>query len=199
VAPALLIADRTLHVWEGLLLVVLYLVLFISLSRRESLYEKILERFNKKKTTTEHRFIKITTGVSVILLASTYMVNTAEYFATTFNWSPFVVGLVIIALGTNIPELSLVLRSAISGKSEIALADYIGSAAANSLLIGVFAIISSGGIKLPSQAWVRIVILLSSLVLFYIFIRSEKKLTRRESFIFILIFVIFLLAFIGQA
>lgn len=199
VAPALLIADRTLHVWEGLLLVVLYLVLFISLSRRESLYEKILERFNKKKTTTEHRFIKITTGVSVILLASTYMVNTAEYFATTFNWSPFVVGLVIIALGTNIPELSLVLRSAISGKSEIALADYIGSAAANSLLIGVFAIISSGGIKLPSQAWVRIVILLSSLVLFYIFIRSEKKLTRRESFILLLIYVIFVVAEIGQA
>lgn len=198
-APALLIADRSIHAWEGFLLVALYIVLFIALSRRESLYEKILERISGANERSKHRFLKIVVGLGAILVASTYMVNSAEFFAYTFNWSPFVVGLVIVALGTNIPELSLVLRSVISGKSDIALADYIGSAAANSLLIGVFAIITQGGIQLPNQALVRIIILVSTLVLFYIFIRSEKKLTQKESFILLLIYVIFVVIEIGQA
>lgn len=198
-APSLLIADRTLHIWEGVLLLVLYLVLFVVLSRRESLYEKIAERFSGLKHQTQYRYLKIMGGLGIIFIASTYMVNTAEYFAEYFSWSPFVVGLIIVALGTNIPELSLVLRAVVSGKSDIALADYIGSAAANTLLIGIFAIISSGGIRLPNHALVRIIILLVSLTLFYIFIRSEKRLTRRESFALLLIYVIFVIAEIAQA
>lgn len=197
-APALLIVDRTLHMWEGFLLLALYLVLFITLSRRESLYEKIVERFSTQKTPTEYRIFKIIGGMILILIASTYMVNTAEYFAIAFNWSPFVVGLLIVALGTNIPELSLVIRAVFSGKSEIALADYVGSAAANSLLIGIFAILTPGGIKLPNQDIVRIIILMSSLVLFYIFIRSEKKLTQKESFILLLLYAIFVIIEVGQ-
>lgn len=198
-SPALLIADRSLHLWEGFLLILLYVGLFFALSQRESLYEKIIERFAAKKEPTQYRFLKIVAGLGLILLASKFMVNSAEFFASTFNWSPFVVGLIIVSLGTNIPELSLVLRSALSGRSDIALADYIGSAAANSLLIGIFTIAEKGGIQLPNHALVRILILITSLVLFYIFIRSEKKLTRRESFVLLMIYIIFVAIEIGQA
>ena len=198
-APALLIADRTLHIWEGVLLVILYLVLFVVLSRKESLYEKIVSRLTSLTHKSEHRFIKVIAGVIIILVASQFMVNSAEYFATTFDWSPFVVGLIIVSLGTNIPELSLVLRASLSGKSEVALADYIGSAATNTLLIGLFTIFNQGSITLPNHALVRIVILASSLLLFYIFIRSQKKLTKIEALVLLLIYVIFVVIEIGQA
>ncbi len=198
-APALLIADRTLHIWEGVLLVILYLVLFVVLSRKESLYDKIVSRLTSLTHKSEHRFIKVVAGVVIILVASQFMVNTAEYFATTFDWSPFVVGLIIVSLGTNIPELSLVLRASLSGKSEVALADYIGSAATNTLLIGLFTIFNQGSITLPNHALIRIVILATSLLLFYIFIRSQKKLTKAEALVLLLIYVIFVVIEIGQA
>ncbi len=198
-APALLIADRTLHIWEGVLLVILYLVLFVVLSRKESLYDKIVSRLTRLTHKSEHRFIKVVAGVVIILVASQFMVNTAEYFATTFDWSPFVVGLIIVSLGTNIPELSLVLRASLSGKSEVALADYIGSAATNTLLIGLFTIFNQGSITLPNHALIRIVILATSLLLFYIFIRSQKKLTKAEALVLLLIYVIFVVIEIGQA
>ena len=198
-APALLIADRTLHIWEGVLLVLLYGLLFVVLSSKESLYEKIVNRLRSLSHRSEHRAFKVAAGIIIILVASQFMVNTAEYFAIAFNWSPFVVGLIIVALGTNIPELSLVLRASLSGKSEVALADYIGSAATNTLLIGLFTIFNGESIVLPNHALVRIVILATSLLLFYIFIRSQKKLTKVEALVLLLIYVIFVVVEIGQA
>ena len=198
-APALLIADRSLHLWEGVLLVLLYGVLFLVLSSKESLYEKIVERLRDLTHKSEHRTLKVIAGILIILTASQFIVNTAEYFAVAFDWSPFVVGLIIVALGTNIPELSLVLRASLSGKSEVALADYIGSAATNTLLIGLFTIFNGTSIILPNHALVRIVILATSLLLFYIFIRSQKKLTKVEALILLLIYVIFVVIEIKQA
>lgn len=198
-APVLLIADRSLSYWDGFLLIILYCSLFLVLSQKESLYEKIIERFTASKKSSQYRLLKIVIGLALVLLASGYMVNIAEFFASTFNWSPFVVGLIIIALGTNIPELSLVVRAAVSHKSEIALADYIGSAAANSLIIGVFALVAKGNILLPNHAFVRMIILICALVLFYIFIRSEKKLTNKESFLLLFLYVIFVIIEINQA
>lgn len=198
-APALLIADRSLHLWEGVLLVLLYGLLFVVLSSKESLYEKIVNRLRNLTHKSEHRTLKVVAGIIIILVASQFMVNTAEYFAIAFNWSPFVVGLIIVALGTNIPELSLVLRASLSGKSEVALADYIGSAATNTLLIGLFTIFNGKSIVLPNHALVRIVILATSLLLFYIFIRSQKKLTKVEALVLLLIYVIFVVIEIGQA
>lgn len=198
-APALFIADRSLHWWEGVILIMLYIVLFIVLSHKESLYEKIVARLRSLTHKSEHRTLKMIAGVLIILAASQFMVNSAEYFAQAFGWSPFVVGLIIVALGTNIPELSLVLRASFSGKSEVALADYIGSAATNTLLIGLFTIFNKASIVLPNHAIVRIVILSTSLLLFYVFIRSQKKLTRTEALVLLLIYVIFIVIEIGQA
>ncbi len=196
--PAILIADRSLHIWEGVFAICLYLTLFIVLSRRESLYEKILAKLRSTRHISQYRLPKIILGMALVSIASGYIVNAAEYFAHALNWSPFIVGLLIVSLGTNIPELSLVIRAAYSRKSEVALADYIGSAAANTLLIGVFSISSRGSIILPNHASVRIIILLVSLVLFYIFIRSKNTLTRREGLVLLLIYVIFVVIEIMQ-
>lgn len=198
-APAILIADRNLHIWEGVFAVAIYLALFIVLSRRESLYEKILAKLRSTRHVSQYRFPKIVLGMALVSFASSYMVSAAEYFAQALNWSPFIVGLLIVSLGTNIPELSLVIRAAFSRKTEVALADYIGSAAANTLLIGVFSISSLGSIQLPNHASVRIVILLASLILFYVFIRSKNNLSRREGLVLLLIYVIFVVIEITQA
>lgn len=196
--PAILIADRSLHLWEGVLAVALYLTLFIILSHRESLYEKILAKLRSTRHVLRYWLPKIILGMTLVSIASSYMVSAAEYFAKTLEWSPFLVGLLIVSLGTNIPELSLVVRAAFSRKTEVALADYIGSAAANTLLIGVFSIASHGSIILPNHASVRILILLVALVLFYVFIRSKSVLSRREGLVLLLIYAIFVMLEISQ-
>lgn len=192
VTPAILIVDSYLSPWEGVLLIFMYLALFLILSQKESLLEKIKEKLTSYSNHSKHHLPKIIIGVVVVTLASQLMVNSAEYFAKAFNWSPFLVGLLIVAIGTNLPELSLVIRTVLSHKKNVALADYIGSASANTLLIGIFAIINSG-IHLPNHTLTRLIILLTSLILFYIFIRSRDQLSRKESFVLIILYLAFLI------
>lgn len=194
--PTVAIADRTLTLVEGIFLVVMYSVLFVTLSQKESFLEKIREKFSTPKR-SQHRLPKIIFGLILILASARGIVTSAEFFATSLSWSPFIVGLIIVAIGTNIPELSLVARTVISKKTDIALADYIGSAAGNTLLIGAFTIMSSP-ILLPNHTIMRFTILLTSLVLFYVFIRSKNNLSRAEGFVLLLIYVIFVVIEIMQ-
>lgn len=191
IAPALLIADRQLVFWEGMLLLVLYLALLTLLSREASLVQKLLQRLQARRSSHAHRSLKLIFGVALIYFASQQIVTSAEYFASAFSWSPFIVGLLVVSLGTNIPELSLVIRSVFSQQKEVALADYVGSAAANTLLIGVFTLLNLGPIILPNHAGTRIILIFTSLILFYIFIRSKHVLTRAEALALLTLYVIF--------
>lgn len=197
-APTVMIADQVLTVTEGLIIIGLYLALFVSLSRSESFYSKIKASL-KARTKSQHRLLKIIFGVALIFISAQGIVNSAEYFAHALGWSHFVVGLLIIALGTNIPELSLVFRTVLSRKTEIALADYVGSASANALLIGIFIVGTGSPIYLPNHTFVRLTILVTSLILFYIFVRSQNSLSRREGVVLLLLYLIFFALEVAQA
>lgn len=197
-APTVMIADRTLTIIEGIFLVIMYLGLFIALSKNEGFFEKIRDTIHAHKK-SHHRMLKIIAGLALIFISARGIVASAEYFAVALGWSQFIVGLLIVSIGTNIPELSLVARTVFSKKSDIALADYIGSAASNSLLIGIFIILNQRAITLPNHTFVRFTILLTSLVLFYIFIRSKHALSRRESLILLILYIGFIVIEIGQA
>lgn len=191
-SPATLIIDSYLSIWEGVILIALYFALFFVLAQKESLMERIKDKITSYSQRSTHHLPRILLGIIIVVGASQLMVNSAEYFATTFSWSPFLVGLLIIAIGTNLPELSLVLRTVITHKKEVALADYLGSAAVNTLLIGIFVVLNHG-VSLPNHTQLRLIILLLSLVLFYVFIRSRDRLSRRESLVLLALYLAFLI------
>lgn len=191
IAPAITILDRTLTPWEGIFLIVLYLALFFVLGKQANLFEKIVRQVHSKTPTHSYRFIKLATGLGLIFAASQQIVTSAEYFATSLGWSSFIVGLLIVSIGTNVPEISLVIRSVISKQKNIALADYVGSAAGNSLLIGIFAVSNLKNITLPNHATQRIILTVISLCLFNVFARSRKNLSRQEGFVLLALYVIF--------
>lgn len=191
IAPAIMILDRQLSIFEGIFLVVLYLALFIMLGREASLFDQLVKKVKTRAAHHSHRFLKLIVGLGLIFISSQQIVSSAEYFATALNWSPFIVGLLVLSIGTNIPELSLVIRSVVGRQKNIALADYIGSAAGNTLLIGIFTISNQGTIVLPNHANQRIILTVVSLALFYVFARSRKVLSRGEGFVLFALYVIF--------
>ncbi len=197
-APTVMIADRILSLVEGIFLIILYLVLFLFLSQTESFFEKIKDTYHAHKK-SQHRILKIFAGVVIIFASARGIVASAEYFALALGWSQFIVGLIIVSIGTNIPELSLVARTVLSKKTDIALADYLGSASANSLIIGALVIYNQSSISLPNHTMVRFAILLTSLVLFYIFIRSRSSLSRKEAYVLLLLYIVFIIIEVVQA
>ncbi len=74
-------------------------------------------------------------GLTWLLLAGDLLVRGAVALAERAGIPPMVVGLTIVAFGTSAPELFISLRAVLSGVSDVAVGNVVGSNIANVLLV----------------------------------------------------------------
>ncbi len=87
-------------------------------------------------------FILFVVGLAILVKGADFLVDGASSLASRFKISPIVIGLTVVAFGTSSPELVVSLTSALSGNTDIALGNVIGSNIFNILLIlGISAVI----------------------------------------------------------
>ena len=70
-------------------------------------------------------------GLLLLALGGDSLVKGASGLSRRMGWSPFVVGLVLVALATSIPELAVNYRAVFAGQSDLALGNAVGSNIAN--------------------------------------------------------------------
>lgn len=120
--------------------------------------------------------------LSLVLLVKSadWLVDGASSFAKRLGVSSLVIGLTIVAFGTSAPELSVNISSALSGVTDIAVGNVIGSNIANILLIlGIVAAMRGIGLK-QSTVWKEVpFMLLSALVI--LFMASDVRLDNAAS------------------
>lgn len=81
-------------------------------------------------------------GLALLLFAADYLVRGAVALARLSGVSPLIIGLTIIAVGTSVPEFVTALSAALSGASDMAVGNVVGSNIVNMLLIlGIAAMI----------------------------------------------------------
>lgn len=87
-------------------------------------------------------FLILIVSIIVLVKSSDYFTDYAEKLGLFLKMSPFVIGIVIVAFGTSLPELISSIYAVLSGVSEIVAGNVIGSNIANILLIlGISAIL----------------------------------------------------------
>lgn len=74
-------------------------------------------------------------GIFLLIKGADFLVDGASSIGKKMNISPIVIGLTIVSFGTSAPELLISLVSAVSGETELAFSNLIGSNIANILLI----------------------------------------------------------------
>jgi len=74
-------------------------------------------------------------GFFLLIKGADILVDGASSIAKKFSISPIVIGLTVVSFGTSAPELIVNILSALSGNTEIALGNVLGSNIANILLI----------------------------------------------------------------
>ena len=137
-------------------------------------------------------------GFIVLIKGADLFVDAASSLAANFKVSKMLIALTIVSFGTSAPELSVSIKSMLSGSGDIVLGNVIGSNILNILLIlGVSGFVHFLNVK---NATVRkelpIVILLSSLLVVLmndVFISSSKvnSLTRSDGITILLFFMVF--------
>ena len=84
----------------------------------------------------------IVAGLVALFFGGNWLVKGASRLAESLGISPLIVGLTVVAIGTSAPELLVSLRAALSGSSDIAVGNIVGSNIANiGLILGLSGLI----------------------------------------------------------
>lgn len=189
--PTLLTIDNNFTRIEGLLLIFMYFVLFYKMEKKKGLLDHFRDKFALHKKSTIWDAGKIIAGAFIVYIASAVLVENTIYFSKVLSVSPYLLSLLGLSIGTNLPEISIALRTATYGKKDIALGDYIGSAAANSLILGVLAVINGQVITFTNHLSVTFLMTALGLFLFYRFTRSKNDISRTEGLLLFLVYLAF--------
>lgn len=192
-APSLFILDKKITILEGALFVVFYIALLFLVERKNGIFDRNNKQLFNIKAYSYKDILKMILGIGVVFISSAIIVDKTTYFANIFNISAFYISLFVIAIGTNLPELSLAIRSVISKKREIAMGDYMGSAAANTLLFGIFTLLHNGEVLTESNFIITFLFIITALSLFYFFFRTKNYISRINGLILLGIYLIFVM------
>lgn len=192
ICPSLFILDRRVTNFEGVLFILLYLFLVFLVERKNGIFDKKNTQVLNIKAYSYRDLVKVIVGVGIVFTASNLIVDQTLYFAKLLHISPFYIGLFVVALGTDLPELSLAVRSVVSGKRDIAMGDYIGAGAVSTLLFGVFTVLHNGEVITVSNFLLPFGFILTALFLFYYFSSTKQFLSRLNGFLMIGIYVLFI-------
>tara|TARA_B100001093_G_scaffold518564_1_gene603882 strand:+ start:6107 stop:7039 length:933 start_codon:yes stop_codon:yes gene_type:complete len=126
-------------------------------------------------------------GLIVLVLGGEFLIRGAIPLAVRMKVSMVVVGLTVVSFATSAPELIVSIYSALTGHSDIALGNVIGSNIANiTLVLGVTALIFPLGFQKRLYRFDLPVMLFAS-ALFGVFLYSDSGLNFFEGFCFVII------------
>ncbi|KKT72966.1 MAG: K+-dependent Na+/Ca+ exchanger family protein [Candidatus Collierbacteria bacterium GW2011_GWB1_44_6] len=197
--PFFLMIDGVLSRLDGVILILIYLLYVSDLVHSgNSLikHAKLAGRHIHHRLKTEINWgiqgLILVIALAVLGASAWALVNLAVRISLALGVSVFWVGLLVVAVGTTLPELILSIFA--SRKREIALilGNILGSVVVNStLILGIVAIISPIEFVESPERLVAGISLLVVMGLFWLFTRSKHKLERWEGVVLVGIYVMF--------
>lgn len=178
---------------EGLLLMVAYGYFLLHFFWRRRAYRK--QSKPVRLTSTIRKDIVIFAISSVALLVTSYfLVQVSLTAAAALGIPVLIVGLLMISLGTNVPEVSFVLNQAsrkYTRDKNIVTGVLLGNVVLNTPTLGLLAFLRPFSVADRQAVWVSAGFLAVVLYATWLFFLSERKLTRREGVLLLLLYGLF--------
>lgn len=165
--PSLLILDNRLTSLEGMILLVSYILLLYLLKRRHGVVDGTSVKVTEPKAYSYVNILGVILGVALTVVASYLLVQETLYFGSLLHIPSFYIGLLVIAVGTDLPELTLAIKSVISGKKEVAMGDYIGAAAVSTFMFGLFTLLNKGEVITETSFFITFSFIALALSIYY--------------------------------
>jgi cation:H+ antiporter len=133
----------------------------------------------------------LTVGVVVLAIGADLFVKGSSSVAERFGISQFVIGLVIVGFGTSTPELAVNIGAAMSGNTDIAIGNVVGSNIANvGIILGLAALIAPLAVQLRMIRVELPIMIGVSLLLWGL--ASKGSLVRAEGLLMLVAFAAFM-------
>jgi cation:H+ antiporter len=133
----------------------------------------------------------IISGVG-IFFGARYLIEEAIFFADLFNVSKTVIGAILVAIGTSLPELSVSITAAKKGYNDLCIGNVIGSNIANLFLVlGVSGLIIPLTVDLTTLLFTAPVMILMAIMLL-LFIGSKWNIRKKEGWVLLTMYALFI-------
>lgn len=178
---------NTITRFDGIVLLLLFMIFVFYL------YNIVKEHKNKNRSKPKYGMVKsiilVIISIFVVAKASDLIVDNAVIIANNLGVSHKIITMIIIVIGTSLPELTMTVRSAKKHEFDIALGNIIGTNIFNICIVLGLPLTIYGDVPISDFGIIDFVILFTSTVVLYIFAKTDKKLNKSEGIVMFLIFI----------
>lgn len=137
----------------------------------------------KEKRNGLQYFLKLCLSMGLLLVGSHFTVTSSISIAEYFYISPTLIGMLVVGLGTTMPELFFSIKSVRKDDNSLAVGDLLGTVLADAtIVVGIIALISPFSFPIKILYVSGIFMVLSAFLLFY-FMKSGRNISKREAMI----------------
>ncbi|MBI5147834.1 MAG: sodium:calcium antiporter [Parcubacteria group bacterium] len=195
-APAILLLDFELSRWEGVFLILLFILYLSRLMHLREILAGRMKVFRINGPVGVGDFFKhariFAVSSAVLLLSAFLLIEGAKGISAEMGVSELAIGLFFLAIGTSLPELSFGLRAALHHHEGLSVGNLLGAAVFNSTwVLGVTAVIAPIKIADGRMFWISAVAMIALVLLVNLFLRTKMAVSRREGAILAAIYAIF--------
>lgn len=180
--------DGQLSILDGIILLIIYSFYFMTIVREEKIHEKIKNQ--KGYGVLIWSTVSVIAGFIFLIYASKAVVENAVTLANIWGISQTFVGLLIVGLGTSLPELSISVNAVLKKAGTMSVANLIGSNIFDILFaLGISSVIAKGFNVSHSLIEFDIPFLIGVCVLSIFLLRTKMRLEKREAITLILVYL----------
>jgi len=184
--PFILGLNGEISFWEGIFLILVYIILVFFLFNNTKTTENTEQVLSRKPV---KQIVLALTGIFSLILISNLIVRLTETMLESYNVPAFFIGFLLFSLGTNLPEIAIIFQLIKKQATELSTTSIFGSAIANSLIVGILALIRP--IPIEQIGSYVVLCVLTAILLFFVFhfYRTQKKFAKKEGVILLLIYL----------
>jgi len=201
--PLILIFDGQLGRTDGLILIAVYGAYassffkhrFLQIAeehKKGSYIQRFLRKFTQIDGNKSKEAARLFVGVAMLLVSANIIVRIARVLAEAAGIPVFLVGLILVSIGTTLPELAFSFRALEDKEPTMFFGNILGSIIANStLVVGITAAISPITIAAKSEYMVAAAAFILIFLQFWFFIKSKLRLDRWEAAALLVLYLAF--------
>lgn len=187
----LIVYDNKITRFEGMIFIILMFSYLYFLSKENIISEEIDEDLKKEPLSWPKTIIFLLIGFILVIVGAEYTIESASNLAKIFGVSEWVISLILIALGTSLPELVVSIVASLKNKGEMAIGNIIGSNVANfTMVLGSASIVKPLNINISEYSFDILTALIVSILL--IFITANKMYNKSAGIALLSILALFL-------
>ena len=196
----LMILDGELSRIDGFLLMAMMgaYILFLIQSDADKEIAEVDDVLKKEPFRWGKTALLLMAGFVLVVGGADYAIDSAANIARSFGIGEWIIGLLLIAFGTSLPELVVSVRAAYAGKADMSIGNIIGSNMANtSVVLGSAAATHPRTINLATSSFD--IFLMIGVTLMLVFITANRLYIKASGMMLLIVLAIFLQHALGAS